>query len=68
MTRERLCSMRAAAMNFREAIAPDSYPQTLVDRGERGVFCLESEISYRDMARDLGRWAPERAQVDMRAS
>lgn len=68
ITREHLCSMRAAAMNYREAIAPDGYPQTLVDRGESGVFALQGAIQYRDMARNLGRWSPERAHADLQLS
>jgi hypothetical protein len=68
MTREHLCSMRAAAMNFREAVAPDSFHRSLVDQGEAGVFALQGAIQYRYMARNLGRWAPERAHADLQAS
>ena len=60
--------MRAAAMSFREDVAPDSFPRSLVDRGDAGVFHLENAIQYRDMARNLGRWSPERVSADLQMS
>ena len=51
-----LAHMREQAMNYRMALAPDA-GGSLTTRGEAGVFSLKLAISYRDMARDLGKWA-----------
>ena len=54
--RHQLAEMRRAAMDYRISIAPETC-RNLVERGQNGLFALELAISYRDLARDLGRWA-----------
>ena len=51
-----LHEMRRAAMDWRLAIAPDTY-RDLEQRGKDGVHALTLAMSYRDMGRDLGKWA-----------
>ena len=53
--RENLASMRECALEFRMAIAPDTY-RSLTQRGEDGVESLKLAMGYRNMARDLGKW------------
>jgi hypothetical protein len=54
--KENLCSMRTAAMKFRECIAPDYWADNFNDRTQQAVDALQRAISYRNMARNLGRW------------
>ena len=51
-----LAHMREQSMAYRIALAPD-HGGSLTTRGEAGVFSLKLAISYRDMARDMGKWA-----------
>jgi hypothetical protein len=52
-----LANMRGAALEYRMAICADTY-RNLNQRGHDGVFSLELAMSYRDMARDFGKWRP----------
>ena len=54
--RGQLAEMRVSAMNYRQAIAPDAH-RSLEKRVEDGVHALTLAIAYRDMARDMGKWA-----------